>query len=103
MQQFNIYSLRRALRIFLLSIGLGLFALPSLALDINSATAKELEQLKGVGPKRAQAIVQYRQQHGDFSSVKDLLKVRGIGERVLKLNAEILDPPGQSESLATTQ
>ncbi len=49
-------------------------------LDINSATAEELEELMGIGPVLAQAIVEYRAAHGPFSSVDELLEVSGIGE-----------------------
>lgn len=55
----------------------------SAPVDLNTATAQELEQLPGVGPATAQAIVDYRRQHGRFRSVDDLLDVRGIGEAKL--------------------
>ena len=51
--------------------------------DINSATAEELQQLMGVGPVLAQAIVDYRAEHGPFASVDELLEVSGIGESKL--------------------
>ena len=52
--------------------------------DINSATAEELQQLMGVGPVLAQAIVDYRAEHGPFASVDELLEVSGIGETKLE-------------------
>ena len=52
--------------------------------DINSATAEELQQLMGVGPVLAQAIVDYRAEHGPFVSVNELLEVSGIGETKLE-------------------
>ena len=52
-------------------------------LDINTATAEELEELTGIGPVLAQAIVAYRAEHGAFRSVDELLEVRGIGEAKL--------------------
>ena len=52
--------------------------------DINSATAEELQQLMGVGPVLAQAIVDYRAEHGPFVSVDELLEVSGIGEAKLE-------------------
>jgi competence protein ComEA len=48
-------------------------------LDLNAATAAELERLPGIGPATASAIVEYRRQHGRFRSVEQLLEVRGIG------------------------
>ncbi len=52
-------------------------------LDINTATAAQFETLSGIGPAKAQAIVDYRTEHGNFKSVNDLLKVSGIGEKTL--------------------
>lgn len=54
-----------------------------LALDLNTATAQELEQLDGVGPATAAKIVAYREQHGGFSSIDQLDEVSGIGEAKL--------------------
>jgi competence protein ComEA len=51
--------------------------------DLNTATTDELETLPGVGPATAQAILDAREQRGSFSSVEDLLDVRGIGEAKL--------------------
>lgn len=56
--------------------------------DINTATAEELDTLTGIGPALAQAIVDYRAEHGDFTSAEDLLAVKGIGEAKL---AELRD------------
>lgn len=50
---------------------------------INRATASELESLPGIGPVLAERIVAYRDEHGPFSAVEDLLSVSGIGERKL--------------------
>ena len=55
--------------------------------DVNSADATTLaEALNGVGPKIAAAIVSYRKEHGPFNNVQDLLKVKGIGPRILERN-----------------
>ncbi|GDX18742.1 hypothetical protein LBMAG06_08710 [Actinomycetes bacterium] len=48
-------------------------------ININLASVVELEQLPGVGPATAKAIVAYREKNGAFLKVEDLLKVRGIG------------------------
>ncbi|MEK9712308.1 MAG: helix-hairpin-helix domain-containing protein [Thalassolituus sp.] len=57
---------------------------------INSASAAELSELKGVGEAKAQAIIAYREEHGDFEKLEDLTKVKGIGESILKSNAPLL-------------
>lgn len=52
-------------------------------ININQATQEEIEQLDGIGPGKASAIIEYREEHGRFESVEDLLNVRGIGEKTL--------------------
>jgi competence protein ComEA len=56
----------------------------SAPIDLNRATEAELEDLPGVGPATAAAIVAYRTEHGPFTSVDGLLEVRGIGEAKLE-------------------
>lgn len=51
----------------------------AISVNINTASATELEQLSGVGPSTAKAIIAYREKNGGFKSVQDLLNVRGIG------------------------
>ncbi len=60
-----------------------LAALAAEPVDINTADASALEQVKGIGPARAAAIVKYRSEHGAFASVDDLVKVPGIGDKSL--------------------
>ena len=52
--------------------------------NINTATEAELQTLKGIGPTRAKAIVDYRTKHGPFKTVDDLEKVPGIGPATMK-------------------
>ena len=52
-------------------------------IDLNTADVYELQRLPGIGEKRAQAIVAYREEHGPFQSVEDLTRVSGIGEGIL--------------------
>jgi competence protein ComEA len=53
--------------------------------NINTATDKELHKaLKGIGAKKAKAIVAYREQNGEFETVDELTKVKGIGKKTLQ-------------------
>ena len=52
--------------------------------NVNTASAKELEKLPGVGKKSAGAIVAYRTEKGKFKAPKDLLKVNGVGKKTLE-------------------
>lgn len=54
-----------------------------LVININTAESSELIALNGIGTAKARAIVAYREEHGAFSSVDDLLNVDGIGEATL--------------------
>jgi competence protein ComEA len=55
--------------------------------DINRADAEQIaEQLQGIGPARARAIVEYRDKVGGFDSPEQLLEVAGVGPRVLEMN-----------------
>lgn len=55
--------------------------------DINKADAATLaKELNGIGMSRAQAIVAYREKNGAFKSAEDLMKIKGIGARVVEAN-----------------
>jgi competence protein ComEA len=60
------------------------------ALDLNRASAAELESLPGIGPSLASAIVQYRDQNGPFLSIDELLNVPGIGPTRLSQLRELV-------------
>lgn len=53
-------------------------------IDVNSAPVSKLTELPGIGEKKAQAIVDYRNAHGPFTKVSDLTKVKGIGMKMLE-------------------
>ena len=53
-------------------------------ININTADSETLQTLSGIGEVRAQAIIDYREQYGDFETVEDILKVSGIGEGTLE-------------------
>jgi competence protein ComEA len=52
--------------------------------NINTAPAKEIEKLPGIGKKSAAAIVAYRTEKGKFKALKDLLKVKGVGKKTME-------------------
>ena len=59
--------------------------------NLNSADAATLQsELVGIGATKAQAIVAYREEHGNFASVDELLEVKGIGEATLEKNRDRL-------------
>lgn len=59
--------------------------------NINTADAETLtRELKGIGAAKAKAIIEYREAHGPFSSVDELLEVKGIGTSILDKNRAIL-------------
>ncbi|MGQ9541696.1 MAG: helix-hairpin-helix domain-containing protein [Armatimonadota bacterium] len=53
-------------------------------INLNTATAEQLESLPGIGPVTARAIIEYRKQNGGFRSIEELLEVHGIGEKRLE-------------------
>ena len=61
------------------------------AVNINTANVEELQQLKGIGAKKAAEIVAYREAHGEFKNVDELTNVKGIGKATLeKLRQELV-------------
>jgi competence protein ComEA len=90
------------IRTLLGPVGALILALAPLSLlagpvNINTADAATLAaELTGVGPALAEAIVQDREENGEFSSPEALMRVRGIGERIFEMNKDnilVSDPP----------
>ena len=53
-------------------------------ININKATNEQLAEIKGLGPKKAQAIIDYREANGDFKNIESLMEVKGIGSSTLQ-------------------
>ena len=66
------------------------------AVNINTATQAELESLQGIGPVKAQAIIDYRKKNGGFKSVDDLKNVGGIGDATLEKLRKDISVTGQT-------
>ena len=65
---------------------------PACPVHLNNATLEELDGLPGVGPVTAQKILDYRQQHGAFSSVDELDAIPGIGPKRLEQLRDLVAP-----------
>lgn len=70
--------------LFALLITIGLSFNAYAAVDLNTASKQELESLKGVGPAKADAIIEYRKKSGGFKSVSDLDNVPGFGAKTVE-------------------
>jgi len=78
---------------------------PDHPIDLNEANEKELEELPGVGPTTAKAIVEFREKSGKFKRVDDLLVIRGISEAKLSKMRRylVVGPPPPSAKPSTAQ
>ncbi|MFT2099489.1 ComEA family DNA-binding protein [Marinomonas sp. 2405UD66-6] len=91
-------GISRSLLVFSLALTpFSLFA--ATPLDINTATAAQLAAvMSGVGEKKAEAIVAYREANGDFSSIEELSNVKGIGNALLERNKALLQIGNEKSS-----
>ncbi|MDH5600903.1 MAG: helix-hairpin-helix domain-containing protein [Gammaproteobacteria bacterium] len=81
-------TLRIAIALLALTFSVFVHAGP---VNINTANAQSLSKnIKGIGLKKAEAIIAYREKHGEFKTVADLTKVKGIGNKLLEKNKGLL-------------
>ena len=59
-------------------------------INLNTATLEELTKLKRIGPVYAQRIIDYREKHGPFERIEDLMKVKGIGPKTFDANKDMI-------------
>lgn len=71
-------------------------------IDINTADAKALEALNGIGPVKAAAIVAHRDANGPFATIEELADVQGIGLRTVELNRANLSVGALTDEAAAT-
>ncbi|HIP46401.1 MAG TPA: helix-hairpin-helix domain-containing protein [Campylobacterales bacterium] len=60
-------------------------AVSAFALDINTASAEEFVKVKGIGEKKTERIISYRNEHGKFNSIDELTNVKGIGKKIVAI------------------
>lgn len=56
----------------------------TIRVNINTASESELVSLDGIGPSKAENIIEYRETHGGFSSIEEIMNVKGIGKKIFK-------------------
>ncbi len=85
-------NLRRVVAVCLMGLifASGVWAGDVAQININTATAEQLTQLKGIGASHAAAIVAYREKNGPFQKAEDLMKVPRIGQKTFEKNKALI-------------
>jgi competence protein ComEA len=88
-------GLAAAIVVFSLASAYAQSAAPKAKVNINTASASELETLPRVGPKVAQRIIDFRTKNGNFKKVEEIMKVQGIGEKVFENIRDLITVGGE--------
>lgn len=95
--------LKKLLLVFFLSVT-PMLAQAGAMIDINSADARTLAKvMRGVGPAKAERIVQYREKFGPFKTVDELARVKGIGHKTVEINRQVITIKGKEATVAATE
>ena len=86
------------LKALILSLALSLPAFAVTSVNINTADAVAIAKgLSGIGPRKAEAIVEYRKQHGAFKSVDELTHIKGINAKTVAKNRDVIALNGDTK------
>jgi competence protein ComEA len=88
-------KLKRTLAVFsifalLMVFSMNVYAQENKKININTATVKELVQLKRIGTQYAQKIIEYRENVAPFQKPEDIMKVQGVGQKTWEMNKGII-------------
>ena len=88
-------QLKRTLAVFsifalLMVFSMNVYAQENKKININTATVKELVQLKGIGNQYAQKIIEYRENVRPFEKPEDIMLVQGVGQKTWEMNKDII-------------
>ena len=89
------FGLAVAIVVFSLASAYAQSAAPKAKVNINTASASELEMLPTDGPKVAQRIIDFRTKNGNFKKVEEIMKVQGIGEKVFENIRDLITVGGE--------
>jgi len=75
------------------------FAQGKPVVNLNTATAAQLQDLPGIGARTAERIIEYREKNGNFKKIEELMNVKGIGEKsFLKIKDRLTVAPAQAKT-----